>query len=145
LSPNWDQLVDDPCTSRPDEREAPKGREPSSRRDFDIKATSATFPVAPDVPFGPDADYYEKPEIRRWADVYVFAYYAEKDRTRYSSLYTDGWRFYILSTKEIGHHFGAQDRVALSRVRAVARGVGYADLRASVDAAIDRQVTSEES
>lgn len=99
--PNWGQLVDDPRILSPSERENRKGRQPSSRRDFDIKATSATFPADPDVPFGPDADYYQKPEIRRWADVYVFAYYAERDRARYSSLDSSGWRFYVLSTSEI--------------------------------------------
>jgi hypothetical protein len=58
---------------------------------------------------------------------------------------TEGWRFYVLSTKEIGQHFGTQDRVALSRIRVVAREVKYGDLRVAVDVALDRQANPEES
>jgi hypothetical protein len=136
--PNWGQLVEGPRISRPEEREAPRVRKPNSRRDFDIKATSATFPADPAVLSGPDADYYEKPEIRRWADVYVFAYYAERDPTQYSSLRVNGWKFYVLSTPEVEEHFGPQERVALGRVQAAAREAKYENLRATVDTAIDR-------
>ncbi len=95
----------------------------------------------PAIPFGPDSDYYEDPEIERRADVYVFAYYAERDPAQYSSLNVRGWRFYVLSTLEIDQHFGNQERVALSRVQAVTEEVEYGDLKAKVDAVLDRAET----
>jgi len=53
-------------------------------------------------------------------------------------LHVQGWRFYVLSTPEVGWHFGTQDKVALSRVQAAAREVGYGELRTTVDAVVDR-------
>ena len=129
------QLVDGPLTPHLGEREVPEKRSSNTRRSFDIKATTATFPVDPAVPFGPDADYYYDPEIKRRADVYVFAYYAERDPARYDSLDVRGWCFYVLSTPELERHFGTQGRVALSRVQAVTAEVGYGDLKTAVDAA----------
>ncbi len=136
--PNWGRLVDGPHASRRREHEVPEKRPRGGSRTFDIKATTANFPADPAVLFGPNADYYHNPEVKRWADIYVFAYYAERDTARYSSLHVDGWRFYALSTPEVAQHFGTQERVALGRVQAVAREVEYEGLRATVDAAIDR-------
>jgi hypothetical protein len=107
-------------------------------RTFDIKATTAKFPADPEIPFGPFADYYEDGEVKRRADVYVFAYYAEEDLERYSSLDVSGWRFYVLSTPELERHFMTQDTVALSRIRRVTEEVEYGDLRTAVNAALDR-------
>lgn len=113
-------------------------RSSKSSGSFDIKATTADFPRDPEVPFGPEAEYYTDEEVKRRADVYVFAYYAEEDPARVNPLDLEGWIFYVLSTLELEQHFGTQATVALSRVRAVALEVGYADLRAAVDAAVDR-------
>jgi hypothetical protein len=135
--PNWGQPVDGPRIHPPKEREVVEKRSPKSRT-FDIKATTAQFPADPEVPFGPFADYYEDGEVKRRADVYVFAYYAEEDLERYSSLEVSGWRFYILSTPELERYFETQDKVALSRIQAVTAEVGYEDLRTSVDSALDR-------
>jgi hypothetical protein len=135
---NSGQLVEGPLALYPKGLEVSEKRPSgSSRRTFDIKATTATFPADPMIPSGPAADYYYDPEIKRRADVYVFAYYAEQDPAQYSSLNTDGWRFYVLSTNEIGQHFGNQHRVALSRVQEVAQEVKYGDLRATVDTVLD--------
>jgi hypothetical protein len=134
--PNWGQRVDGPRTLHPREREVPKNRSTKSRI-FDIKVTSATLPADPAVLFWPYADYYEDTEIKRRADVYVFAYYAERDPAQYSSLNVSGWRFYVLSTPELERHFTTQDKVALSRVQAVAAELRYAGLRAAVDAVLD--------
>jgi hypothetical protein len=135
--PNWGQLVDGPRTHHAKEREAVEKRSPKSRT-FDIKATTAQFPADPEIPFGPFADYYEDGEVKRRADVYVFAYYAEEDLEQYSSLDVSGWRFYVLSTPELERHFMTQDTVALSRIRRVAEEVEYGDLRTAFDTALDR-------
>ncbi len=103
-------------------------RSSNSRRSFDIKATSADFPTDPAVPFGPEAEYYTDPEIKRRAEIYVFAYYAEQLAARVDPLDVSGWRFYVLTTPELESHFGSQDTVALSRVQAVAEEVCYEDL-----------------
>jgi hypothetical protein len=126
-----------PRTHHPKEREVVEKRSPKSRT-FDIKATTAQFPADPEVPFGPFADYYEDGKVKRRADVYVFAYYAEEDLERYSSLDLSGWRFYVLSTPELERHFTTQDTVALSRIQRVTEEVEYGDLRTAVDAALDR-------
>lgn len=113
-------------------------RSPNSRGSFDIKATTADFPTDPAVPFGPEAGYRTDEEIKRRADIYVFAYYAEEDPTRVDPLDVDGWEFYVLSTPEIEEHFGTQARVALNRIKVVATKVGYEDLRTKVDAVLNR-------
>lgn len=135
--PNWGRLVDNPNAPHLGKRRVAGRRHPNTRRTFDIKATTATFPADPAVPVGPDADYYHDPEIGRRADVYVFAYYAERDSARYDSLDVSGWRFYVLPTPELEGHFGAQDTVALSRVQSVTAEVGYGDLKGAVDAACE--------
>ena len=112
-------------------------RSSKSRGSFDIKATSADFPIDPDVPFGPEAEYYTDEEIKRRANIYVFAYYAEQDPTRVDPLDVGGWRFYVLSTPELERHFGTQATVALSRVQAVAAEIGYEDLQNAVDALLE--------
>jgi hypothetical protein len=45
----------------------------------------------------------------------------------------------VLSTPELERHFGSQDSVALSRIEAVSKAVGYEDLRARVDEALEHQ------
>lgn len=62
----------------------------NSRGVFDIKATSAYLPTDPAVPFGPEAEYYNDPEIKRRANVYVFAYYAEREPSRVDPLDVGG-------------------------------------------------------
>lgn len=109
-------------------------RSPNSRGAFDIKATTAYFPSDSAIPFGPEAEYYTDPEIKRRADLYVFAYYAEEDAAKVDPLDVGGWCFYVLSTSELEGHFGNQDKVALSRIQAVTAGGGYEDLRTMVDA-----------
>ena len=111
-------------------------RSPNSRGDFDIKATMADFPRDPAVPFGPEAEYYTDPEIKRRADIYVFAYYAEEDPAKVDPLEVDDWRFYVLPTPELEAHFGTQKKVALSRIRAVTEEIGYKDLKTLVDAVV---------
>lgn len=113
-------------------------RSPNSRGAFDIKATTADFPTDPAIPFGPEAEYYTDPEIKRRADIYVFAYYAEEDAAKVDPLDVGGWRFYVLPTSELEGHFGTQDKVALSRIQAVTAEVGYEDLRTMVDAILGR-------
>jgi hypothetical protein len=83
--PNWGQRVDGPRTLQPKEREVP-GKRSSKGRTFDIKATTAFLLADPAIPLGPNADYYYDREIKRRADIYVFAYYAERDPAHYSSL-----------------------------------------------------------
>jgi hypothetical protein len=113
-------------------------RSPNSRGDFDIKPTTADFPRDPAIPFGPEAEYYTDPEIKRRADIYVFAYYAEEDPAKVDPLDVGGWCFYVLPTPELEAHFGPQKKVALSRIRAATAEVWYEDLRTMVDAVLDR-------
>jgi hypothetical protein len=112
-------------------------RSSKSRGSFDIKATAADFPIDPNIPFGPEAEYYTDEEIKRRADVYIFAYYAEQDPTRVDPWDVGGWRFYVLSTPELERHFGTQATVALSRVQAVAAEIGYEDLQNAVDTSLE--------
>jgi len=135
--PNWGRRVDGPRPHNLARREHPESRLTKSRT-FDIKATGATLPADSAVPLGPDADYYEESEIKRRANIYIFAYYAERDPERYSSLDVGGWRFYVLPTPELERHFGEQERVALSRVQAVTEEAEYGDLKAKVDAILGR-------
>jgi hypothetical protein len=44
-------------------------RSPNSPGTFDIKATTADFPVDPAIPVGPEAEYYTDPEVKRRAEV----------------------------------------------------------------------------
>ena len=111
-------------------------RSSNSRGSFDIKATSADFPTDPAVPFGPEAEYYTDPEIKRRAEVYVFAYYAEQNAARVDPLDVRGWRFYVLPTPELERHFGTQATVSLKRVQEVADEVRYENLKIAVDAAL---------
>jgi hypothetical protein len=95
------------------------------------------LPADPAVLFGPYADYYEDKEIKRRADVYVFAYYSERNPAKYSSLDVRGWRFYVLPTPEVERHFATQKEVALSRVQEVTAELRYEDLRTAVDAVLE--------
>ena len=110
-------------------------RSSKSRGSFNIRATSADFPTDPNVPFGPEAEYYTDKEIKRRADVYVFAYYAERNPARVDPLDVLGWAFYVLSTPEVERHFGTHATVALSRVQEVAAEIGYGELKIAIDAA----------
>jgi hypothetical protein len=80
--------------------------------------------------------YYYEAEKKRRADVYAFAIYAEREPTRLDPLDIEAWEFLVLSTPELERHFGSQDSVALSRIEAVTKAVGYEDLRARVDEAL---------
>jgi hypothetical protein len=106
---------------------------------FDITATGASFPVEPEAAPGPDTQYYYEAEKKRRAEVYVFAIYAEREPTRLDPLDLEAWEFLVLSTPELERHFGSQDSVALSRIEAVTKAVGYEDLRARVDEALEHQ------
>jgi len=113
-------------------------RSPASRSEFDIKATTADFPRDAAIPFGPEAEYYTDPEIKRRADIYVFANYAEEDLAKVDPLDVGGWCFYVLPTPELEAHFGKQKKVALSRIRAVTAEVGYEDLRTTIHTVLGR-------
>jgi hypothetical protein len=113
-------------------------RSSNSRGNFDIKATTADFPVDPSVPPGPDREYYTDSEKKRRADVYVFGSYPQEDPALVDLLNVPDWRFYVLSTWELEQHFGSQKTVALSRIQAVTKAVDYEGLRARVDDAIEQ-------
>lgn len=113
-------------------------RSPRSRGQFDIKATTADFPVDPSVPPGPSREYYTDLEVKRRADVYVFCYYPEEDPDLVDPLNVAAWKFYVLSTREIERRFGPQASVALSRVKDATEAVSYKDLKARVDDVLRR-------
>ena len=114
-------------------------RSPKSRGNFDIKATTADFPVDPSVPPGPHREYYTDSEKKRRADIYVFCSYPQEDPALVDPLNVADWRFYVLSTRELEQHFGSQDTVALSRIKAVTEEVEYKDLRIHVDHALKQK------
>ena len=71
------------------------------RNSFDIKANGANLPVESGVSPGPDTVYYYDGEKKRQADVYVFAVYAEEDKTRLDPLNIVAWEFLVLGTPEL--------------------------------------------
>jgi hypothetical protein len=113
-------------------------RSPNSRGKFDIKATTADFPVDSSVPPGPDREYYTDPDIKRRADVYVLCSYPEEETTLVNPLNVADWEFYVLSTRELEHHFSSQDTVSLSRIQEVTKAVSYEDLRTHVNDALEQ-------
>lgn len=75
------------------------------------KLSNPTFGIAPTRLQLPDGRY--SPELRRQSDIYVFGLYAEQERAKAEPLCLDKWDFYIISTKTLDKHCGAQKSITL--------------------------------
>lgn len=53
-------------------------------------------------------------EQRRQSDVYVFCVFAEQDAGRADPMRLDSWEFYVLPTKVLDEHCGAQKTISLT-------------------------------
>ncbi len=101
-------------------------QDPPSQISFDLKerlswdAATNTYRVEPS----------------RAADCYVFCIYTEKDRSRANVLDVNRWEFYVVSTEQINRQLGSQKTAALSTIERLAKPVGYAQLKRSVDLAL---------
>lgn len=69
----------------------------------------------------------------RSADCYVFCLYSEQDRSAANIPNTDAWHFYVMSTKDIDRHFGAQRSITLSRLQPLCAHVKYSQLKLRID------------
>jgi hypothetical protein len=78
-------------------------------------------------------------ESARFADVYVFCHYLERDAGKVEVLNVDAWDFYVLSTKTLNKKFGDAKSISLSSLRHVATAYKLDGLRARVDGIVARK------
>jgi hypothetical protein len=78
-------------------------------------------------------------ESTRFADVYVFAHYLERDAEKADVLDVGSWDFYVVGTKSLNAKFGDGKSIALASLQRIAKGCKFDALRDRVDAAISRQ------
>ncbi|HNQ90549.1 MAG TPA: hypothetical protein PKM73_18195 [Verrucomicrobiota bacterium] len=74
------------------------------------------------------------PEVKRHADVYVFALLAHRDKRTVDPLDVEQWRFYVLPAGVLNRRERSQHSITLRSLEAVAGpGVGFHGLRESVE------------
>jgi hypothetical protein len=81
-------------------------------------------------------------EPKRVADIYVFAYYVEKDAEAADVLDVSKWEFYVLPTRVEVERFETDEKqlryLTLAQVKQIAKGsVYHADLKRAIDEAVD--------
>jgi hypothetical protein len=75
-------------------------------------------------------------EIRRQADVYVFALLHHQDKATIDPLDTSQWSFFVLPTRVLDERTRSQHSIALSSLRALAGpAMSYSDLSTAVESA----------
>jgi hypothetical protein len=72
----------------------------------------------------------------RFADVYVFCHYLERDAEKNDVLDVGAWDFYVLSTKALNKKFGDAKSISLSSLRHLATAYKFEGLKARVDGVI---------
>jgi len=99
------------------------------------QASQIQFGIAPSRAWNAKTGTFDT-ELRRQADVYVFALLAEEDRARVSPLDLDQWRFFVLPTSVLDARVPAQKTIALSRVIALgAQEVRFGEIADAVESA----------
>jgi hypothetical protein len=77
-------------------------------------------------------NHYEE-EIKRQADVYVFALLAHKDKCTVDPLNLDQWQFFVLPTKELNERIGNQKSISLGRLKDLANlTVSFPNLKQAI-------------
>ena len=77
--------------------------------------------------------------FERQNDVYVFCLNTGETRESSNPLELDNWRFWVVRTSTINEFCGDNKHITLGRLKKIANspcGVGYAELKATVDAAL---------
>ena len=73
-------------------------------------------------------------EVKRQADVYVFALLAHRDQATIDPLNLDQWRFYVAETSRINESLGSQATITLSSLEKLCgEGASFSELRERVD------------
>src|SRR5215510_10849731 len=76
----------------------------------------------------------QSPEVRRQADVYVFALLAHTDKTTIDPLNIDQWQFYVLPTATLDARTRSQYSITLKSLEQLCGGaVHYVGLRKAVE------------
>jgi len=77
-------------------------------------------------------------ESARFADVYVFCHYLERDAVKADILDVQAWDFYVVSTKALNAKFGEAKSIALASLQRLSKACKFDALRARVDTAVAR-------
>lgn len=101
------------------------------------KPSPITFDIGKKLAWDAESNQYGSAPTRS-ADCYVFCLHNETDRehARLRILDAASWAFYVVATARLNRAFGEQKSVRLTRLAELCQTVGYADLRAAVDAAL---------
>jgi hypothetical protein len=72
-------------------------------------------------------------DIKRQADVYVFALLNEPDRNRVDPLDVDHWRFFVVASNDLDEHLGEQKTIGISRLKGLPHSeVSFGEIAAAV-------------
>jgi len=77
-------------------------------------------------------------EASRSADAYVFCLYPERDVRVADPIDVVAWQFWVVPTRTLDTEIDGQKSLGLRRLQGLTTRVAAQDLRASVDAALDR-------
>jgi hypothetical protein len=96
------------------------------------KPSTIIFQVPRTRGWNPETNVQDK-EVRRQADVYVFALLAHTDQETVDPLDLDQWRFFVLSTTVLDERTRSQQSITLRTLRDLCGGsVSYSELARSV-------------
>ncbi len=88
------------------------------------KLSHITYSIAPTRVWDPDTNAYTG-DVKRQADVYVFALLAPRVGSGVAPLELDQWVFYVLSTAELDRRLGHQKTVTLSKLQEFTAATGF--------------------
>lgn len=93
--------------------------------------SSIRFSIRPSMQWSATDGY--SGEQRRQSDVYIFCVFTEKDAAKADPMNLNSWKFYVLPTKELNSHCGAQKTISLrSLLRLSPQKADFADLKSVV-------------
>lgn len=81
-----------------------------------------------------------KSTYERQNDVYIFCLNTGNTKEESNPLELDHWRFWVVATATINHLCENNKTISLGRIKTITgqkNGIGYADLKAAVDEAVD--------
>ncbi|QDU65456.1 hypothetical protein [Engelhardtia mirabilis] len=97
-----------------------------------------SFSIRPARAWHPDKNTFGS-DVRRHADVYVFALLAHKDKATVDPMDLSQWRFYVVSTATLNSAKPKAKTLSLSALEGLAGPVSFDEVASAVEASIARR------
>lgn len=111
---------------------------------YQAKESKIVFGIRKAVVWDWETNKYSS-DPTRFADVYVFCLYPERDKTKANVLDIPAWKFYVMPVDDVNRHLESRKSVSLSSVERLALCSNFDELKRTVDEVLQRKASSNGS